>query len=165
VVAKADVYSCKHHHQRRRQTDSAKQRQKQQLQADRKWTWCPSWLELKTHCFHEIGFVASVAMSVNATVFYVCGICTLPPIYNNMSQGAIEGVYYLTYLVSGVFFVISSDCMCLRPSRLGKSPSPHLLGWHIGVWNLIGSVGWALAASFGYCSPSWCNYQGYLTLL
>ncbi|QKX58083.1 uncharacterized protein TRUGW13939_05204 [Talaromyces rugulosus] len=164
VLAKVDVHSCKHHHQDMLQADSTKQRQKQQLQTDRKWTWCPSWFELRTHYFHEIGFVASVAMSVGATIFYVCGICTLPPIYNNMSKGALEGVYYLTYLVGGVFFVISSVLYVLETQPTWYTPSPHLLGWHIGVWNLIGSVGWTLAASFGYCSSSWCSYQSYLTL-
>ena len=44
-------------------------------------------------------------------------------------------------------------------------PAQHLLGWHMGVWNLIGSVGWTLAASLGYCTSSWCEYQGQLTLI
>ncbi|KAJ5601868.1 hypothetical protein N7510_011402 [Penicillium lagena] len=169
VVAKTDVYSCQHHHQRRRQTDSAKQKMKQQQQqqpkANRKWTWCPSWHELRTHYFHEIGFVASIAMFVGATIFYICGICTLPPIFNNLSRGALEGLYYLTYLVGGVFFVISSLLYVLETQPTWYTPAPHLLGWHIGVWNLIGSVGWTLAASFGYCTPSWCAYQGDLTLI
>jgi hypothetical protein len=165
VVAKADVHSCQHHHQRRCQTDSAKQKQKQQPKADRKWTWWPSWHELRTHYFHEMGFVASITLSVGATVFYVSGICTLPPIYNNMSRGALEGVYYLTYLVGGVLFVISSVLYVLETQPTWYTPAPHLLGWHIGVWNLIGSVGWTLAASFGYCTPSWCAYQGDLTLI
>lgn len=161
TVAKADANSCQHHHQRRRQT-AAKQ---QQPKADRKWTWCPSWRELTTHYFHEIGFVASMTMAVGATVFYVCGICTLPPIYDSMSLGAIEGVYYLTYLVGGVIFVISSVLYVLETQPTWYTPAPHLLGWHIGVWNLIGSVGWTLAASFGYCTQSWCVYQGNLTLI
>jgi hypothetical protein len=76
----------------------------------------------KDTLFHEIGFVASVAMSVGATVIYVCGICTLPPIYNNMNQGAIEGVYYLTYLVSGVFFVISSVLYVLETQPTWYTP-------------------------------------------
>lgn len=45
------------------------------------------------------------------------------------------------------------------------TPSPHLLGWHVGLWNLVGSIGWAIAASLGYCTSSGCKYQSKLTLI
>lgn len=35
------------------------------------------------------------------------------------------------------------------------TPAPKLLGWWIGLFNLIGAIGWTLSASFGYCSASW----------
>ncbi|KAJ5668496.1 uncharacterized protein N7477_007066 [Penicillium maclennaniae] len=167
IFAKADVYSCQHHHQRRRRPDSVRQQlpaPQQSPPPERQWTWCPTWHELKTHYFHEIGFMASISMFVGATIFYVCGICTLPWIYNNLSMGVLEGVYYLTYLVGGVFFIISSALYILETQPTWYTPAPHLLGWHIGLWNLIGSIGWTLAASFGYCTRSWCAYQSYLTL-
>ncbi|KAJ6112143.1 hypothetical protein N7523_008204 [Penicillium sp. IBT 18751x] len=167
LFATADVYSCQHHHQRRRRPNSARQQlpaPQQSPTPERQWTWCPTWHELKTHYVHEIGFMASIAMFVGATIFYICGICTLPWIYNNLSKGVLEGVYYLTYLVGGVFFIISSVLYILETQPTWYTPAPHLLGWHIGLWNLIGSVGWTLAASFGYCTSSWCAYQSYLTL-
>lgn len=169
LVPKTDVYACQHHHQRKRRTDLAKQ-QNQQVppspppNAVRKWTWCPTWHELRTHYFHEMGFVASISMAVGATIFYVCGICAITPIYDHLSREVLDGMYYLTYLVGGVLFVISSLLYVLETQSTWYTPAPHLLGWHIGIWNLVGSVGWTLGASFGYCTASWCAYQGGLTL-
>lgn len=168
LIARADIHSCQHHHQRRRRSNLAKHGQAvvQQTPApERQWTWFPTWRELTSHYFHEIGFLASFIMFIGATIFYVCGICTLPWIYNNMSLGAIEGVYYLTYLIGGVFFIVSSALYMLETQPTWYTPATHILGWHIGAWNMVGSVGWTLAASFGYCSPSWCSYQSDLTLI
>lgn len=67
-----------------------------------------------------------------------------------------------------------ADCFCKdyylsNPYKHGidekwYKPAPHVIGWHAGLWNLIGAVEWILSASFGYCSASWCEYQGDLTL-
>lgn len=103
-------------------------------------------------------------MFAGATIFDISGICMLPWISKNLSLGIIKGGYYMTYLVGGVLFIISSALYMLETQRTWYIPAPHLLGWHIGLWNLIGSIGWTLAASFGYCSRSWCAYRRYLTL-
>jgi hypothetical protein len=33
------------------------------------WTWFPSWHELRTHYFKEVGFLACLAQMIGATVF------------------------------------------------------------------------------------------------
>lgn len=152
--------NCRHHHQRGRKKEPLSQ----PSQPERKWEWWPSWDELKTHYIHEIGFVASISMAIGATVFYVCGICSIPGIYDHMSVGAARGVYWLTYLLGGVIFIISSALYMLETQTNWYTPAPRILGWHIGLWNMIGSVGWTLAASLGYCTSSGCAYQSELTL-
>ena len=159
MLAHAAPHWCKHHHQRGRRGEPLLR-----PAPGRRWSWWPSWHELRTHYIHEIGFVASAAMSIGATIFYICGICSLPGIYSNMSLGVARGIYWLTYLVGGILFIISSALYLLETQPNWYTPAPHLLGWHIGVWNMIGSVGWTLAASFGYCTASWCAYQSELTL-
>ncbi len=89
----------------------------------------------------------------------------LPAIYDNLSQGVLWGVYWLAYLVGGILFVVASAMYMLETQPTWYTPAPHLLGWWIGLWNTIGSVGWVLSASFGYCSASWCGYQSDLSLL
>ncbi|KAF2105041.1 hypothetical protein NA57DRAFT_71237 [Rhizodiscina lignyota] len=131
----------------------------------RKWTWWPTWHELRTHYFHEIGFVSSFVEFVGATIFWVNTILSLPGAFNHLSQGVLWGLYWLTYLVGGVFFIIASGLYLLETQPNWYTPAPHLLGWHIGFWNMIGSVGWTLAASLGYCNLSGCEYQSDLTLI
>lgn len=36
---------------------------------ERKWTWWPTWYELKTHYFKEVGFLACLSQMIGATVF------------------------------------------------------------------------------------------------
>ena len=159
MVAHEDVHKCKHHHQRVRLGEPLRR-----PQPGRRWSWWPSWEEFRTHYVHEIGFLGSAAMAVGATIFYISGICSLPGIYSNMTLGEARGIYWLTYLVGGVFFIVSSALYLLETQPNWYTPAPHLLGWHIGLWNMIGSVGWTLAAALGYCTKSWCAYQSELTL-
>lgn len=35
----------------------------------RKWTWWPTWYELRTHYFKEIGFLACSSQMFGATIF------------------------------------------------------------------------------------------------
>lgn len=160
VIAKVDPENCRHHHGR----GSRKQRP-QRAQPEQKWRWYPSWHEVKTHYIHEIGFVANMILSFGATLFCVTGICSLPGIYPNMSLPVAWGTYWLAYLIGGVLFAVASVFYMLETQTAWYKPAPHLLGWHIGLWNLVGSVGWTLDASFGYCTDSWCSFESDLTLI
>ncbi|KAK9437439.1 Endo-polygalacturonase PG1 [Metarhizium brunneum] len=131
----------------------------------RSWQWWPSWHDVTTHYVYEIGFLASCTMSVGATVFYICGILGLPGIFDNLSDAALKGAYYFPYLLGGVLFAVSSVLYILETQPNWYTPQPFKIGWHVGVWNLIGSLGWTMAASFGYCRASWCVYQNELTLI
>jgi hypothetical protein len=156
-------YYCEHHHIKgihRRATLAS-----QHPSAGRKWEWWPTWRELRDHYFHEIGFLASFILAIGATIFYISGILALPGVYSALSQGVDYGVYWLSYLVGGILFVISSGLYIIETQPNWYTPEPKLLGWWIGVWNMIGSVGWTLSASFGYCSAHWCEYQSDLSLL
>ena len=102
---------------------------------------------------------------IGATVFWVTTLLSLPGVYNHLNEGVLLGLYWSTYLVGSVFFVISSELYLLETQPNWYTPAPHLLGWWVGFWNMIGSVGWTLAASLGYCNLSGCEYQSDLTLI
>ena len=177
TVARADSTECQHHHQhvRRkrewwRRRESSRTGEEPEFHEDptypkQEWVWWPSWHDLKTHYFHEIGFLGSITLTIGALIFYITGICALPGIYDHMSLGVQQGVYFLTYLVGGVFFIISALLYMLENQTKWWKPAPHLLGWHIGLWNLLGGVGWTLAAALGYCTSSGCDYQSQLSLI
>ncbi|KAJ3498378.1 hypothetical protein NLG97_g1169 [Lecanicillium saksenae] len=130
---------------------------------EREWQWLPSWHDVKTHYIYEIGFLASATMSLGATIFYLCGILALPGIH--LSVQAKWGAYYLPYLVGGILFALASIFYILETQPNWYTPQPFKIGWHIGFFNLLGGIGWTLAASFGYCGAHWCDYQSELSLI
>jgi len=46
-------------------------------------------------------------------------------------------------------FIVSSAFYILETQKNWYTPAPQILGWWIGVFNMLGSVGWTLSASFG----------------
>ena len=36
---------------------------------ERKWTWWPTWYELRSHYFKEVGFLACLSQMIGATIF------------------------------------------------------------------------------------------------
>lgn len=61
----------------------------------RSWEWWPTWSELRTHYFREVGFLACLSQFIGATIFWIAGFTGLPPIYDGLSTPAANGVYWL----------------------------------------------------------------------
>lgn len=64
-------------------------------QSRRTWTWCPSWYELRTHYFRDIGFLACLSQMFGATIFWISGFTGLPQILNVLPIPAEHGIYWL----------------------------------------------------------------------
>lgn len=157
---KPQAQHCRHHHNLGIHSANL-----QHPKSGRKWEWIPTWHELFTHYFREIGFLGSFILSIGAIVFWFSGLLALPGIYAHLSQPVLYGTYWLAYVVGGVLFVVSSALYVVETQRNWYTPAVYQIGWWIGVWNLIGSVGWTLSAALGYCSKGWCTYQSDLTLI
>lgn len=71
------------------------------------WRWFPTTLELKTHYMYELGFLASFAQLFGATVFWISGFTALPGIQDKMSQGLLDGIYWVPQIVGGTGFIVS----------------------------------------------------------
>lgn len=116
----------------------------------RAWSWWPSWYELHTHYFHDIGFLACSSQMFGATIFWISGFTALPPILSNLSVPATNGVYWLPQVVGGTGFIVSSFLFMLETQPKWYIPAPHVLGWHIGLWNLLGAIGFTLCGALGF---------------
>ncbi|EEU33443.1 uncharacterized protein NECHADRAFT_98463 [Fusarium vanettenii 77-13-4] len=57
----------------------------------------------------------------------------------SLSTPAENGVYWLPQVIGGTGFI----------SRW-YVPAPGVLGWHIGLWNLIGAIGFTLCGALGF---------------
>lgn len=101
---------CRHHHKQRRslftpspalsratsdETRNSDNETDTDPRASRKWQWWPTWYELRTHYFRDIGFLACFSQMIGASVFWIAGLTGLPPIFDLLSIPASNGVYWL----------------------------------------------------------------------
>ncbi|KAI1309851.1 hypothetical protein F5Y03DRAFT_347566 [Xylaria venustula] len=151
-LLRPDPKTCTHHHSGRH--DFLKARASEAGKEGRSWEWWPTWSELKTHYFREIGFVASFSQFIGATIFWISGFTALSPIQDRLSLPAVNGAYWLPQVVGGVGFIISSWLFMVETQTTWYTPAPKVLGWHIGLWNLIGSIGFTLCGGLGFASSN-----------
>ncbi|KAI8669344.1 hypothetical protein NCS57_00749200 [Fusarium keratoplasticum] len=149
------VHECRHSHAQKRTFVAGKSINQQQVDESspedgRMWSWWPTWYELRTHYFREIGFLACSSQMFGATIFWISGFTALPPILKNLSTPALNGVYWLPQVVGGTGFIVSSTLFMLEVQPRWYIPAPGVLGWHIGLWNLIGAIGFTLCGALGF---------------
>jgi len=126
------------------------------------WVWFPTWHELTTHYFREIGFLASLSQFVGATIFWIAGFTALPGVIDSSNIGLEDGVYWTPQVVGGTGFIISGILFMLETQPNWYTPAFGTLGWHIGFWNLVGAVGFTLSGALGYSSSSGAVYESSL---
>lgn len=149
---------CQHSHAQKRSLvkgSASSHREVQQAKEDsatggREWSWWPTWYELKTHYLRDIGFLACLSQMIGATIFWIAGITSLPPILKGLSKGAENGVYLVPQVIGGTGFIVSGALFMLEVQPRWYIPAPGVLGWHIGLWNLIGALGFTLCGALGF---------------
>ncbi|KAK3327314.1 hypothetical protein B0T19DRAFT_421393 [Cercophora scortea] len=163
---------CRHHHHVRRyllpgcgrktardpDPEASSSDQKGAAQIDeprrRRWSWWPTWHELTSHYLRDVGFLACLSQMLGATIFWIAGFTGLPPILDALSTPAANGVYWLPQVVGGTGFIVSSMLFMIEVQDRWYIPAPRLLGWHIGLWNLVGAIGFTLCGALGFASEN-----------
>jgi hypothetical protein len=128
----------------------------------RSWTWFPTWHELTTHYFREIGFLACLSQLFGASIFWISGFTALPGINNNLSPVALDGAFWSPQVIGGSGFIVSSILFMLETQQKWYLPAPKVLGWHIGLWNLIGAIGFTLCGVLGFSTTDAAVYESSL---
>jgi hypothetical protein len=160
---------CTHHHFNKRNlvgnSDSPKDsHSKHALDAEtRSWVWWPSNTELRTHYLHSLGFLACLAQLFGASVFWISGLTALPGIYDKMSRPITIIFYWTPQVIGGSGFIVSGTLFMLETQSKWWKPALKTLGWWIGLWNLIGGIGFTICPAFGYDRSSWAQYQACLS--
>lgn len=157
VEMRVEKGGCLHAHRRREEGGSVDKAER------RKWVWWPGREELQRHYIHSLGFLASLAQFVGATIFWVAGFTALPGVYDNMSRVVRIVFYWTPQIVGGLGFIISGFLFMIETQPTWWKPAPRTLGWWIGALNLIGGVGFTLCPAFGYDSSNWAQYQACLS--
>lgn len=112
LLRKEDSSDCQHHHSEKGTfvspgsdeavEDSAENGEEKQAKDRRAWTWWPSWYELRTHYFRDIGFLACLSQFFGASIFWISGFTGLPQILNVLTVPAENGIYWLPQVRSQV---------------------------------------------------------------
>jgi hypothetical protein len=153
---------CKHHHSNKKnflgrsaykdENDEKDERRNNFYHegTDRSWTWYPTLSEFSTHYIYEIGFLACSAQLFGASIFWISGFTALPGVYNHLvSWTSQKGAYLAPQIIGGSGFVVSGMLFMLETQKTWWKPALGTLGWHIGLWNLIGGLGFMLCPVFG----------------
>lgn len=115
--------------------------------AKENWVWLPPWHELASHYLRELGFLACLAQLLGATVFWISGFTALPGVVARADTGLEDGVYWSPQVVGGTGFVVSGALFVLETQRRWYAPAWGTLGWHVGLWNLVGGLGFTVGLS------------------
>jgi len=102
--------------------------------------------------WQEIGFMGSFIQVLAATIFWISTITglpnVLPPIETHVHLW--NGIYWTPQVVGGCGFIIASLLFMFETQDRWYKIKPLSLGWQVGVWNLVGAVGFTLCGIFGY---------------
>jgi hypothetical protein len=158
---------CVHHHRNRsnlvgrpQHPDSPDSTSPSSSSTSKKtWTWWPTTHDLLTYHVHTFGFLASLTQFLAASIFWISGFTALPGILNHLSPGLKAGIYWTPQVLGGTGFIISGLLFMLETQSKWYKPAWGTLGWHIGLWNTIGGIGFTLCPAFGYDERSWAQYQ------
>jgi hypothetical protein len=160
----ASKAACTHHHfNKGNLVGKGRDKNSTSSSASKSWAWFPSKTELRSHYMHDLGFVASFAQLIGATIFWVSGFTALPGIYDHMSRPVTIIFYWTPQVLGGAGFIVSGSLFMLETQSRWYKPAFKTLGWWIGVWNLIGGIGFTLCPAFGYDERSWAQYQACLS--
>jgi hypothetical protein len=69
--------------------------------------WMPSREELRSHYVYEIGFLASAAQLLGASIFWISGFTALPGINDHLSLVLADVLYRAPQVVGGCGFIVS----------------------------------------------------------
>jgi hypothetical protein len=107
-----------------------------------RWRWWPTWHRLRTHHIYEIGYLSCTIQLVGVTLYGVTAIVILPGVFDTLThQWQLNWAYWIPQIVAASCFLIASFGFTFETQSKFWRPEPGVLGWWIGVWSIIGSVG------------------------
>ncbi|KAK9328441.1 hypothetical protein V1520DRAFT_371235 [Lipomyces starkeyi] len=72
-----------------------------------------------------------------------------PQSWQWLSQRVLDGLYWTPQIVGGTGFIVSSALFMLEIQQNWYTPAPRSLGWPIGLWNLVGALGFTICGALG----------------
>lgn len=105
------------------------------------WRWWPTWEALRNHHIYEIGYIACSVQLFGATLYTWCGVVSIPGISSQFNAPQEYGAYYFPEILGSCCFLTASLMFLLETQERWWQIQPNVVGWWIGVWAMVGSVG------------------------
>jgi hypothetical protein len=111
------------------------------------WRWI-GWDSLQ-----HINFSANFSQFLGTSVFWISVISRLIFYLDSLKEDEHRdlyiGLFWVPQVVGASFLVISSYLLTIETQKHVCTPEPMKLDWHVGMWNLLGSIGFLLSGLFG----------------
>lgn len=130
-----------------------------------KWHWWPTWHALRTYHIYDIAYIACTIQLFGVTLYGVTAVVNFPTIIDSLSDGQLLAAYWIPQMVAAACFLIASIMFTLETQDEWYKPNWGSIGWWIGIWSTIGSVGFELCGAFGPAAANhhWALYQSDLS--
>lgn len=132
------------------------------------WRWWPTWRALRSHHIYEMGWLACTIQLFGVTLYGVTGVVDLPGVLSSLQDWQKLGAFWVPQVVAALCFLIASIMFMLETQEKWWRPEPAVLGWWVGLWATIGSIGFELIAIFGIIALSgheWADYNANLATI
>jgi len=94
------------------------------------------------------GWLLNTAQLIGAIIFFISCVTAVPGVLPNLI-GVENNYYWLPQIIGASFFIIAS-WMAMREVQINFFQIRiNNLSWNVGLWNLIGAIGFFLSGYFG----------------
>ena len=121
-----------------------------------KWRWI-GWDGIT-----NLSFSANFFQFLGTIVFFISVLSGLPGVLPDdeaLYRAAYIVVFWVPQVIGAFFLTVSSFLLMIENQPNLYTIKPFDLGWHIGFWNILGSLGFFLSGLFGIIYPSQDLFQ------
>eukprot|EP00834_Sanchytrium_tribonematis_P007326 NODE_648_length_5041_cov_0.519021.p2 type:complete len:291 gc:universal NODE_648_length_5041_cov_0.519021:3929-4801(+) len=118
-----------------------------------KWRW------VGNGDMHELGYAASVLQFIGTIVFGIGPIVGILQVENEI---ILYLLYWLPQVIGALFLILSSFCIMFEVQDTWWHIKLTSLGWYIGFFNILGSVGFFISGFIGFFTMDGVALTSYL---
>ncbi|KAL2062294.1 hypothetical protein VTL71DRAFT_6560 [Oculimacula yallundae] len=115
--------------------------------------------------FRDLSFIASLIQSVGTFIFMFAIITAFPLVLDLTIRFNSWVLNLFPATLGGVLFITASVLQTISTQEKWYIPKPKSVEWHVGFWNVIGSIGFMLAGALFYPGTTEWGLQGSLASL
>lgn len=110
----------------------------------------PNTPQLRTIYFRDLCFIAAIIQSIGTFIFMIAIITAFPGVIDLTNVTLFYTANLLPATLGGVLFITASVLQMITTQPNWYTPRPSSVEWHVGFWNVIGSIGFTLAGALFY---------------